>query len=82
MMGLLSFLGLGRKVKSTVVAKKAPATVPAPERSPERLQMEADILANMRKIRQKLAEDDNSPFNGATEEQIMAGLRRWTDQQK
>ncbi len=44
--------------------------------------MEADIMANMRKIRQKLAESQDSPFNGATEEQIMAGLRRWTDEQK
>jgi hypothetical protein len=83
MMGLLSFLGLGRKAKSKPPAKKQAAPAPPPrERSPERQQMEADILANMRKIRQKLAEDQSSPFNGATEEQIMAGLRRWTEQQK
>jgi hypothetical protein len=79
-MGWLSFFGLaGKKAKPKATAPKPVQ----PKRSPERMQMEADILANMRKIRQNLANAKDSPFNGATEEQIMAGLRRWTeDQQK
>ncbi len=78
-MGWLSFFGLGpRKTR-----KPTSAANPAQrKRSPARQQMEAEILANMRKIRQNLAQAKDSPFNGATEEQIMAGLRRWTEEQK
>jgi hypothetical protein len=78
-MGLLSLLGLGRRKPKASVKRKA---APTPVRSAERQQMEADILANMRKISQKLAEAKDSPFSGASEEEIMAGLRRWTNEQK
>jgi hypothetical protein len=81
-MGLKSFFGY---FKSAAKSHYGPAGAgaspkpPAPNRSPERQKLEAELLANMRKVKKKLSENPDARIRATSYDQLLEGLRRLGD---
>jgi hypothetical protein len=81
-MGLKSLFGYFKSAAKTHYGTPAvkPGQKPAPKRGPEREKLEAELLANMRKVKKKLSENPEARLRATSYEQILEGLRKLTDE--